>query len=335
MTLKTMNYLPSIEKEIQRQISRLNEPLTSSLHEMLTYHLGWSGENADPKTRGKRIRPLFLLLSCSACGGDWKPALPAAAAVELVHNFSLIHDDIQDNSEKRRGRDTVWAKWGIPQAINAGDALFILSSQALFDLVPDFSHEIVSRAANILNSACLNLTRGQFLDIYYEKKSDLSLEGYWSMVSGKTAALLSACCALGSLLGNCDQATLDAYGSFGHYLGLAYQVHDDYLGIWGESRLTGKSSHSDLVSGKNSLPILYGLGKGGPFARRWAEAPIRADEVADLSEQLAAEGARLFVQETADQMTDMAMQSLRIANPKGKAGEQLIELAKNLLNRDS
>jgi len=330
-----MDYLPEIEKEIQRQIARLDEPHTTQLHEMLTYHLGWSGENADPKTRGKRLRPLFLLLTCSACDGDWRSALPAAAAVELVHNFSLIHDDIQDNSDKRRGRDTVWAKWGIPQAINAGDALFILSSQALFDLVPGYSHEIVARAAIILNDACLNLTRGQFLDIYYEKRKDLSIEDYWSMVSGKTAALLSACCALGSLLGNSDQATQDAYCSFGHYLGLAYQVHDDFLGIWGDSAVTGKSSQSDLVSGKYSLPIIYGLGKNGSFAKRWAEGPIHPDEVPGLADQLATEGARLFTQETADQMTDLAMQSLRIANPKGQAGEQLIEMARNLVNRES
>lgn len=330
-----MDYLPEIEKELQRQIARLDEPLTSQLYEMLTYHLGWSGENADPKTRGKRIRPLFLLLTCSACDGDWRTALPASAAVELVHNFSLIHDDIQDNSDKRRGRDTVWAKWGIPQAINAGDALFILSSQAILDLVPGYSHEVVARAAIILNNACLNLTRGQFLDIYYEKRMDLSIESYWSMVSGKTAALLSACIGIGSLLGNCDQATQDAYSSFGHYLGLAYQVHDDFLGIWGDSALTGKSSHSDLVSGKNSLPVLFGLGKSGLFAKRWSEGSIHPDEVADLADQLATEGARLFTQETADQMTDMAMQSLRIADPKGQAGEQLIEMARNLVTRES
>ena len=330
-----MDYLPEIEKEIQRQIARLDEPHTSQLHEMLTYHLGWSGENADPKTRGKRLRPLFLLLTCSACDGDWRSALPAAAAVELVHNFSLIHDDIQDNSDKRRGRDTVWAKWGIPQAINAGDALFILSSQALFDLVPVFSPDIVSRAAVILNDACLNLTRGQFLDIYYEKRTDLNIDNYWSMVSGKTAALLSACCAIGSLLSDCDQATQDAYFSFGHYLGLAYQVHDDFLGIWGDSEITGKSSQSDLLSGKNSLPILYGLGKNGSFAKRWVEGPIHPDEVPGLAEQLTTEGARLFTQETADQMTDLAMQSLRIADPKGQAGEQLIEMARALVTRES
>src|SRR3990172_4326989 len=126
--------LSHIELELQRQVSRLDQPRTRSFHEMLTYHMGWTGEGAGPNATGKRIRPLLVLLCSAACGGDWKSALPAAAAVELVHNFSLVHDDIQDNSPKRRGRDTAWVKWGAPMAINVGDALFVISSQAIMDL---------------------------------------------------------------------------------------------------------------------------------------------------------------------------------------------------------
>src|SRR5262245_11588425 len=132
--------LSEIELELQKQISRLDNPRTKAFHEMLTYHMGWTGEGAGPEATGKRIRPLMVLLTCFASSGiegvdeAWRSALPAAAAVELVHNFSLVHDDIQDNSDKRRGRPTTWVKWGAPMAINAGDALFVISNQAIIDL---------------------------------------------------------------------------------------------------------------------------------------------------------------------------------------------------------
>ncbi|MCX6035121.1 MAG: polyprenyl synthetase family protein [Chloroflexi bacterium] len=327
--------LQAIEAELRMQVARLDEPITRPFHEMLTYHMGWTGEGAGPEAQGKRIRPQLLLLACAACNADWKAALPAAAAVELVHNFSLVHDDIQDNSDKRRGRDTVWVKWGMPQGINAGDALFVLSNQAMLDLAPTHPAETVVKAIKILHDSCLDLTRGQYLDMSYEQRTDLTIEDYWSLITGKTAALLAACCALGSLLSEVDEVTQEAYRDFGHYLGLAFQVQDDLLGIWGDSRLTGKSAESDLVSGKKSLPVLYGLGKNGPFARRWIEGPVRLEEVAGLAEQLAAEGAQLYTQETADQMTDLALQSLRMADPQGEAGEALFELSHKLLNREA
>ncbi len=129
MTLKSLidSMLPAIETELIQAVARLDEPQTRSFHEMLTYHMGWSGDGAGPEATGKRIRPLLVLLTCAACGAEWQRALPAAASIELIHNFSLVHDDIQDGSDLRRGRTTVWKKWGMPQAINAGDALFILA----------------------------------------------------------------------------------------------------------------------------------------------------------------------------------------------------------------
>jgi geranylgeranyl diphosphate synthase type I len=327
--------LPDIEAELQRQVARLDEPHTLSFHEMLTFHMGWTGEGSGMEMQGKRIRPLLVLLTCAACNADWKSALPAAAAIELVHNFSLVHDDIQDNSDKRRGRDTVWVKWGMPQGINAGDALFVLSNQAMLDLALTHSSDMVLKAIKILNNTCLDLTRGQYLDMSYVKRKDLTIENYWLMISGKTAALMGACCAIGSLLGEADDSTQSAYLDFGHYLGLAFQVQDDLLGIWGNSALTGKSAASDLVSGKKSLPVLFGLGKNGPFAQCWTKGPVLPEEVTGLAEQLAAEGARLYTQETADQMTDLALQSLHIADPKGEAGEALFEMANKLLTREA
>ena len=332
--MDTKTLLSQIELELQKQISRLDVPRTKSFHEMLTYHMGWTGEGAGPEATGKRIRPLLVLLCTAATSGDWNNALPAAAAVELVHNFSLVHDDIQDNSEKRRGRPTTWVKWGAPMAINAGDALFVLADQAIIDLKENYPAEVVVQAAGILHNTCLELTRGQFLDMSYEERTDLGVNDYWPMVAGKTAALLSACCHIGALLGGADDSKQEAYRSFGHYLGLAFQVQDDILGIWGDEALTGKSAASDLVEGKNSLPVLAGLSANGMFAARWKQGPVQTTEVQELARVLASEGGYEKANDAAKQMTDLALMSLREADAQGDAGEALFELADKLLKRN-
>lgn len=325
--------LPEIEKELQKQVARLDEERTRPFHEMLTYHMGWTGEGAGKDATGKRIRPLMVLLSASSSGADWQLALPAAAAVELVHNFSLVHDDVQDNSDKRRGRPTVWTKWGVPMAINVGDALFVISNQAMMNLAKTYTADIVLRAASILHDACLDLTRGQFLDMSYEERIDLTIEDYFPMVAGKTSALLSACTHIGALLGKANEVGQENYRKFGHHLGLAFQIQDDILGVWGDEMLTGKSAASDLVEGKNSLPILYGIGKKGLFAKRWEQGPIMINEVKDVAKLLEDEGARNYAEEMATQETQKALEYLRAANPHGAAGEAILELANVLLNR--
>ncbi|MCG2787012.1 MAG: polyprenyl synthetase family protein [Anaerolineae bacterium] len=342
MSLKTLSsqMLPAIESELQKQVARLDQSRTAIYHEMLTYHMGWTGQGAGPEATGKRIRPLMVLLCTAAAGGsdgidphNWQPALPAAASVELVHNFSLAHDDIQDNSEKRRGRPTLWTKWGIPQSINAGDGLFVLSNLAVTDLAESYPAEIALRAARVLHETCLNLTRGQYMDISYEKRPDLNEEDYWPMISGKTAALLAGCCQMGAILGGAERQAEAAYRDFGLALGLAFQVQDDILGIWGDEALTGKSAASDLLEGKKSLPVLYGLGKNGPFAERWKSGPITSTDVEVVAKMLADEGAGGYAHDKSREWTDKALDSLAKAEPKGEAGAALSELADKLLGR--
>lgn len=347
MSLKTITsqMLPAIEGELQKQVARLDQTHTTVYYEMLTYHMGWTGEGAGPEATGKRIRPLMVLLCAAASTVDgfamdspldqqhWKNALPAAAAVELVHNFSLVHDDIQDNSDKRRGRPTLWTKWGVPQSINAGDGLFVLSNLAMTDLADAYRAETALRAARVLHETCLDLTRGQFMDISYEDRLDLSEDDYWPMISGKTAALLAGCCQMGAILGGADLPTEKAYRDFGLALGLAFQVQDDILGIWGDEALTGKSAASDLLEGKKSLPVLYGLGKNGPFAQRWQAGPITPAEVKSVAQMLANEGAGDYAQIKSKEWTDKALVNLEKAEPKGEAGSALRELADRLLGR--
>lgn len=331
--LKTL--YAATENELQRQVARLDTSRASVFHEMLTYHMGWTSIGAGPAAAGKRIRPLLLLLCAASCGGDWRKALPAAAAVELLHNFSLIHDDIEDHSDKRRGRATLWARWGIPQAINAGDGLFVLSDLALDDLAQNYPAQTALTAANLLHQTSLRLTTGQYLDMAYQTRSDLNEQDYWPMISGKTAALIAACCEIGAVLAEAEPATRATCRDFGEALGLAFQVQDDLLGIWGDETQTGKSAASDLLEGKKSLPVLYGLGQRGDFAARWERGAILPEEVASLSAELAREGAFGYAQNMAAEWTEKALRSLENAQPNGEAGAALRHLAQKLLGRNN
>jgi geranylgeranyl diphosphate synthase type I len=317
--------------ELQIRLASQDEPLTP--HAMLAYHMGWEGPGSGPEAQGKRIRPLLVLLTCAAAGGEWRAALPAASCVELLHNFSLIHDDIEDNSPLRRSRETLWRRWGVAQAINTGDMLFTLAHQTLLGLEQTLPAPLVLQSVRLVYQTCLALTQGQHLDIAYEAYRSLPLDAYWPMVTGKTAALLGACARLGALAAGADEAVQQAYQRFGAALGLAFQVQDDILGVWGDPQVTGKSTASDLLAGKKSLPVLYGLSLDGPFARRWLAGPLQPEEVAGLAAQLAAEGAREHAAQAADRLTGQALQALQQADPKGPAGEALRLLADRLLQR--
>ncbi len=325
--------LSAIEDELRRVLRQMNDERLAPLYHMLAYHLGWEGEAAGPKARGKRVRPLLVLLTAAAANGDWRTALPAAAAVELLHNFSLIHDDIEDDSPQRRGRPTVWKLWGIPQAINTGDAMFVLANTAIIEL--SLPPERTLLAARIFQRACLQLTQGQFLDISYAEKRHLPLSAYWPMVRGKTAALLTACTELGAVCASAPPPVQEAYREFGEKLGLAFQALDDELGIWGDEALTGKSTASDLMQGKKSLPILYGLEQKGEFARRWLAGDLTPEEIPALAAQLAAEGARAYTQETAARLTEEALSALERARPQGEAAVSLRALTHRLLRRQA
>lgn len=326
-------YLPEVEAELRRAIALAGGDGLEHLEHMLAYHMGWEGEGANANAGGKRIRPLLVLLTTCAVGGEWQAALPAAAAVELVHNFSLIHDDIEDNSPLRRGRPTLWSKWGIPQAINTGDTMYTLATLAILRLQETLSAAAALRCAQALKRACLQLTQGQYLDISYEQRGDLNLVAYWPMVRGKTASLLTACVELGAVAGGASDEIIMHLKDFAEHLGLAFQAHDDLLGIWGDAALTGKSADSDLLSGKKSLPVLYGLNQQGEFARRWSQGPVQEEQVQELAALLEREGARGYTQETAACLTEQALRSLEQARLIGEAGQALRELADMLLKR--
>jgi geranylgeranyl diphosphate synthase type I len=226
-----------------------------AMYDMMRYHMGWIDEHGRPQDAGgKLVRPTLLLLACECVRGNWRSALPAAAAVELVHNFSLIHDDIEDGDEERRQRPTVWRIWGEPQAINVGDAMHSMARLAITWLDDKvISPKKILRAASILDKTCLELCEGQYLDISYESKSDINMNDYVLMTDLKTASLITCSVKLGALLGTDDEAIVQRFERFGRNLGMAYQIIDDVLGIWGDEPF------SDILKKKKTLPIIYAL----------------------------------------------------------------------------
>ena len=256
--------LTALEQDLRGVLST-SEEAVAPLYQMMQYHLGWLDERFHPVAgpQGKRLRPLMCLLTCQWAGGDWRRALPAASAIELVHNFSLIHDDIEDESDLRRHRATVWRLWGIAQAINTGDAMWALARLSMLRLLDrGYRADTVLRVVQLLYETCLELCTGQYLDLAFQSAQSVSLAHYERMISGKTAALFSASAAIGAMLGTADgggEQVVDAYRDFGKELGLSYQIVDDILGIWGDPSVTGKSAASDLIERKKSLPVLYAL----------------------------------------------------------------------------
>ncbi|MFO8037665.1 MAG: polyprenyl synthetase family protein [Anaerolineales bacterium] len=324
---------PAIESQLRSIVPVASESERGSLPYMLSYQLGWVGEGAGRRAEGKQIRPLMVLFATDAGGGTWQHALPAAGAVELLHNFSLIHDDIQDGSPTRRGRPTVWKRWGQAQAINTGDAMFALAIQSILDLADTLPSDITLQACRVFQQACLHLTQGQHLDLDFEKREDVSPDEYWQMVKGKTAALLGAAMELGAICAEVSPVRRAAFREFGHQLGLAFQAQDDILGIWGEKEIIGKSIKSDLVTRKKTLPILYGLAQRKAFYQRWKGGRIPPEDVPALAQLLEEEGARSHAQREADRLTKSALDALKDANPEGKGGEALQALAEVLLKR--
>jgi geranylgeranyl diphosphate synthase type I len=234
------------------------------LYDMMRYHFGWLDERGNrlPNSTGKALRPTLCLLACEAVGGDYRQALPAAVAIELVHNFSLIHDDVQDDDEERRHRPTVWSLWGKPQAINAGTAMRILANLNLSLLRKNgFPLEKQLRAQYLIDDATLRLIEGQYLDISYESRFNLNVPDYLRMVERKTAALIAGALEVGALVGTDDEEMMPRFRDIGRNLGLAFQIRDDILGIWGDEAETGKPRGSDIRHRKKTFPIVYALEK--------------------------------------------------------------------------
>jgi geranylgeranyl diphosphate synthase, type I len=307
---------------------------------MLDYHLGWRDLDLRPLDRpanaGKRLRPaLTLLVSEAVCGEITPLARNAAVAVELVHNFSLVHDDIQDRSELRRHRQTVWSRWGMPQAINVGDALFAL---ALLSVVQDGSSTAAELAAQ-LNLAALQLAEGQFLDIELQAGgTPATLEAYESMIARKTGALFACAARLGAMAAGAPADRCNAYAAFGLELGIAFQEQDDVLGVWGRSAETGKPDAADVIERKRGLPASIALSRAD--APDWLRSAFAQNEHAPDAatvERIVAHFDRLELRTAVERRVERryraALDWLESAAPRAPAAGYLAAICEGLVSR--
>lgn len=330
--------LPAVENTLKDFVNQEIPEQYAGVHEMMVYHLGWEKHDIEATAQGKRIRPLMVLMSTALFQSNWKIALPAAAAVELLHNFSLIHDDIEDHSELRRGRKTVWRIWGVPQAINTGDAMFTLSQISLLKLSNSVSDKITLEGMQLFNKTCFELTGGQYLDMNFETQNTVSIESYFHMISGKTAALLSASAELGAVIADTNPNNRSALRQFGNSLGLAFQIWDDWLGIWGDESQTGKSASSDLMNGKKTLPILFALAQKKDFYRLVNQKGFNFEEsqISRMMDCLKNDGAKAYTEKLAHEYTSQAIQSIEsLSDVDSEIKTSILELTIQLLNRNN
>jgi len=312
------------------------------LYRMMRYHLGWEDAQGRPTEAagGKALRPSLCLWACEALGGDRRKGLVAAAALELTHNFSLVHDDIQDADRERRHRPTVWAVWGEGQAINAGDSLLTLARLVLLRLVDaGLEPAAVVRACRILDEACLAMIEGQCLDLEFEEAAQVSLEEYLEMIEKKSGALFGAALHLGALTAGADEALGERFGRAGRLLGTAFQVRDDLLGVWGRRDVTGKPEAADIRRRKKTLPLLYAqstapAGDRQVLASIYRRQSLDDDNVQQVMGILERAGAYDYCQSMARQRLDEALAELASTPITPAAYSELREVADFLLERE-
>ncbi|MDQ5855819.1 MAG: polyprenyl synthetase family protein [Actinomycetota bacterium] len=321
------------------------DTLPSSMQRIAGYHFGWWNEHGQPErtpgakpSGGKAIRPTLALLSARAVSdvaGVAATALPAAIAVELVHNFSLLHDDVMDGDVTRRHRPTAWSVFGMNAAILAGDALLTLA----LDVLAASGHPAATEATRMLSAAVQDLVEGQSADLAFERGVEVQLAECLRMAEHKTGALMGCACAVGALFGGGRPEQIQSLRSFGQHLGLAFQHVDDLLGIWGDPAVTGKPVYSDLRSRKKSLPVVAALTSGTPAGLELADlyrckAPLSNIDLVHAAELIRIAGGRTWSQIQVDGLLALAMHDLQAAGPVAQAAGELGALARLATHRD-
>lgn len=318
------------------------DQLPPEIRQIAGYHAGWwDADGRASAVEGKAVRPALTLACAVAAGGtatiSATTAVDAAVAAELIHDFSLLHDDVMDGDLTRRHRPTAWAVFGVPQAILAGDALLTAAIGQLAGTGQDPATAGV--LVRVLSAAVRDLCAGQALDLAFEARGDVTVAECTAMADGKTGALLGAACELGALAGGADARRARCYRMFGRRLGLAFQLADDLLGIWGDPAVTGKPAGSDLMSRKKSLPVVAALTSGTPPGEQLALLYQRDGELDERDATVAAtlveqSGGRAWAQAEADRQAGAARQALAEAGPDPAAAADLEVLTALLARRD-
>jgi geranylgeranyl diphosphate synthase type I len=342
MTSNIKSILNKYALDIKHFIKHVLSDAPPFIHGVISYHFGWGDQNFEPANydSGKMLRPTMCLLVFDALTGSHKNALPVAAAIEMIHNFSLIHDDIEDGDTERRGRPTAWAIWGKPLAINTGDYLYTLAFNTIANLdSTKFDTGRILAVQRLITGSCLTLTMGQDLDLRFEQTQNVSTEMYLDMVYKKTGALLEAAIVSGAMLGTSDQKVISNYHEFARNIGIAFQVRDDILGIWGDTSTTGKSADNDLRRKKKTLPVLYTLGQVTGERKERLRAmyaspdPLSKGEINFARECLTWADARGYAQDKADTYMENAFSALNRIDISNQAQSDIEAIAKFLVQR--
>jgi len=336
LAARAARYRPAVAREMRAVVGDAPDALSG----WLRYHLGWEDRAGRPVegAGGKMLRPTALLLAHELSGGAVEQALPAAASVELIHNFSLLHDDIEDASETRHGRPTLWTFAGPAQAINAGDGMYTVARLALYRLIDAGVPAARALAAmHELDRACLRLVQGQALDIAFEGQTNVTRDEYLDMAAGKTAAMFAAPFAIGALLADAAPAVVDGFRRFGHAVGIAFQAVDDVLGIWGDPAVTGKPVGDDLRTRKMTLPVTTALEAGGELAERlrdaYATPPAPGEDIAPLARLIERGGGRVATEALARERLAAGLEALRAAGLHADALRPCAEFAEAAVGR--
>jgi len=328
--------LERARKLVEPTLTAAVASLDENLRLPVTYHLGWTDHEGSPSDAGggKGVRSAMTVLGAEAVRADAIVAVSGGAAVELIHNFSLIHDDIMDNDRTRRHRRTVWDVFGVADAIIVGDAMHALAFQMLLEDPNAHSAAATARLAQATSA----MIAGQAQDVALDRSSTATLEQTIAMEANKTGALLAQSVAIGAVLGNADSTAVTALESFGHALGIGFQAVDDVLGIWGDESATGKPVGNDLREQKKSIPIAIALDRGGEIGEAVLTAfsePMSDSGIASLASQLEGVGIRDEVQDLARSYLDQAIGALDEADLDATAKGELVELANFIWTRDN
>jgi geranylgeranyl diphosphate synthase type I len=300
------------------------------------YQLGWCDGDGKPIEAGggKAIRPTFAILSAEAGGGTAADGVPAAVAVELIHNFSLLHDDIMDGDRERRHRPTGWVVFGEGQTILAGTAMLTVAIETLVADGP-----AGQRALPCLLRSTQLLISGQSSDLYLEGQDDVNVEDVLQMEAGKTAALLACSASIGALAAGASADIVDGLAEYGHDLGMSFQLVDDVLGVIGDPAVTGKSSSSDVRAGKRSAPVVAALQAGGAASRQLGELlasgpPSSEAEVALATQLIQDAGGVAWASAEAATRLDRAITRLGELGLPPRAAAEMVALGRYIVERD-
>lgn len=330
--------LERTREAVDPQLRRTVESLPGSMRRVAMYHFGWEHEDGSPADggAGKAIRPALVLAAARALrgpgAGPAEEAVRAAAAVELAHNFTLLHDDIIDNDVRRRGRPTAWTVFGAPDALITGDAMMALALR----LLAEDPHPAAAAASARLAGCVIELCAGQQADCAFERRPEVSLDECLAMATAKTGALLGCACALGALYAGAGPDEVDAMDAFGREAGLAFQLIDDLIGIWGDPGHTGKPAGADLIARKKSLPVVAALTSGTAAGKELAElyaGPMTGDDVRRAADAVDRAGGRDWAQAEAADRMGRAVQQLSRAVPDLGAAGGLLALAEFVTRR--